>query len=627
MRKITSLGMVLFLSLLSFVSKAEIYFDLTAVSGAITLGYDDVSTERLKAQDERWISVTNFGGSGTAGLCSGVSKTFDIKSGRIIDFYLAKCDSMVINANIAEGRGLVVNIDDGANIQLNGTGACKDYVVAVNKESNVKISVQGLTSKSAWTSLFNFYYAEKYPKITLFKINNISAAINDENKTITQEMPYGTDITNVTPEVTIGGTATSYSPVGAQNFTTGTIVYTATDGSESTNYDVNITVKTTPDTEKAITALSINGRTATINEETGEITCEFPSFEGPLADWSVEFTLNSETANADFTSGSNHDFGANSSLTITVTAQDNSTKVYTVTASVSTKKNIGILSLNGAAESYDDLLVSAFSNYFVTFIKAESTTPSDIADFYSNYDMLVLHANVSGTNATGVAAKQLVGVKPILNLKAFFYSSGRWSWSSVNPGNSTAGVGSADVETLLQNHPIFQNVSFDGTTLNYYDNLPATNTNAVQYANDVDGLADMTSHTIATFNSTGIQIHEIQNNLAAKYLLIALSIENDNYTYFNSNTINILKNTAEYLLDPTAQYNYNVTSLNDLSNKMPVYYNKDVIYNDDQNQLEIYNMSGICLMNSKEKLIDTSVFIPGIYIVKINGVKAYKFIK
>jgi len=101
----------------------------------------------------------------------------------------------------------------------------------------------------------------------------------------------------------------------------------------------------------------------------------------------------------------------------------------------------------------------------------------------------------------------MAGVKPILNFKAFFYSSGRWSWSTAEPGSSVAGIGSAEVQTSLQSHPIFNNVNFTGTTLNYYDNLPAANFNAIQFANDLANLTSFTSQTIATTNTTGIQIH------------------------------------------------------------------------------------------------------------------------
>ncbi len=618
MKKINFPVLILMLLFASWTAKAEVNFDLTTVGGVLVMGYDDVNTERNKAQAERWITVVNFGNSGTAGKCGSVAKTFDIKSGRTIEFFLAKCDKLVINANIAVGRGLVVNINDGANIALAGAGTCTDYEVPVNSEGPVKIKVQGKDSNSSWTSLFTFYYSPKVPAITSFKVNSMEAAIDQTAKTIGLELPYGSEITALTPEVTLGGTAKGYSPKGVQNFATGPVVYTVTDSAGTTvDYTATVTAKATPDTEKSITSLTINGRRAVIDEANGIITCEFPGFEGPLASWPVVFTVNSSTATVDFVSGSTYDFAANSSLTIKVKAQDNSEKSYVVTAVISNKKNVALVSVNGKAESYDEKLLSAFSACFVSHVKAETTAPADIAAFYANYDLIVLHANVSGTNPTALATKTLVGVKPILNLKAFFYNSGRWSWSTTAPQNAPAGTDSANVATQLQNHPIFAGVQFTGEKLRFYDNLPAANTNAVQYASDLATLGTMTSHTIATVNTTGIQMHEIQQNPAAKYMMIGLSMEGNNYTYFNSNTHSLLANTAAYLLDPQAAYTYLTTSAEQTLQGTLRYANHQV-QNPEGLDVAVYSLSGSVLLRSNAKNIELDALPHGLYIIKAN---------
>ena len=627
------------LSLIIPSVKAEINFDLTTVSGGIlTMDYAALNTERAKALTDRWITVANFAASGTSGKCGTATATFDIKSGRTIDFYLAKCDKMTISANIASGRGLSVSINGGTATILAGTGACVDYIVPVNSEQPVKITVQGSTTSSAWTSFFQFSYAAKTPTISSFKINGTSATIDQTAKTITLQMPYGTNISAVTPDVVLGGTAVSYTPTGVQNFAAGPVDYTVSDAATPTNtvnYTANITAKSSPDTDKSITSMSINGKTATINEATGAISCEFPSFTGALGNWPVVLTLSVTACSADFTSATNYDFLTNNKLSITVTAQDGTTKVYNVTPTISTKKNIGMLTLNGQAEAYDNLLVSAFSDYYITYLAAAATAPTDIAAFYSNYDLIVIHANVSGTNATGLATKGLVGVKPMLNLKAFLYNSGRWSWSTATPVSSAAGVGSADVATSLQSHPIFKNVTFSGTTattLNYYDNLPAANVNGIQYASDLATLTGFTSQTLATSDgTTGIQVHEIQDNVAAKYLLVGLSMEGNNYTYFNTNTINLLKNAAAYLLNPNIKYDFTTnsiyTNLQNLNGKNSIYYSNGLIYNADQKSIVIFNASGVIVKSSNNKTIDTNVLPKGVYVVKTDSINAFKFIK
>jgi len=223
--------------------KTEFYFDLTTIGGTKVMDWASVASENAKLLTDRWLTLTAIA-SGTSGKCGTAVNTFDIKTGssRSISFFLAKCDNMIITANIALTRGLIVTINDGANIQLDGTGACEDYVVPVNSEAPVKITVMGSTSSSAWTSFFTFSYAPKTPTISAFKINSTLAVIDQTAKTITLQMPWGTNISAVTPAVTISW-ATGFTPTGAQDFTTGPITYAVTDGTTTNNYSAYITVK------------------------------------------------------------------------------------------------------------------------------------------------------------------------------------------------------------------------------------------------------------------------------------------------------------------------------------------------------------------------------------------------
>ncbi len=270
--------------------------------------------------------------------------------------------------------------------------------------------------------------------------------------------------------------------------------------------------------------------------------------------------------------------------------------------------------------------MSAFQDYYVHHLMAAASAPSDINSFYSNFDVVVLHANVGGTNATALASEAIVGVKPMLNLKAFFYNSGRWSWSTAAPQNAPAGTATADVEPKYQDHPLFKNVTFSGSTLAYYDNLPVTNTNAVQFASDLATLDKGTSFTLATVNSTGIQIHEIQDVTSAKFVMVGLSMEGNNYTYFNSNTINILKNSIGYLLDPVAKYNY-LTSDVAIPANSRIYFNQGTINNPAREMLSIYNLSGSCVLSSNAATIATDKLPGGVYVLRTENHQVMKFVK
>lgn len=84
------------------------------------------------------------------------------------------------------------------------------------------------------------------PTITSFSIDGISATIDQEAETITAELPFGTNLTSIEPTVVLGGTAKSYTPTGAQDFSnsgTTPVEYVVTDGTKSKTYKVTLTVQ------------------------------------------------------------------------------------------------------------------------------------------------------------------------------------------------------------------------------------------------------------------------------------------------------------------------------------------------------------------------------------------------
>ena len=98
------------------------------------------------------------------------------------------------------------------------------------------------------------------PAIASFKVGDVEATIN--GSTISTELPFGTDLSSITPVVTLGGTATSYTPTGAQDFTNSgitPIVYKAIDGvNADAEYNVSITVAQSASNDAEISSLSLN---------------------------------------------------------------------------------------------------------------------------------------------------------------------------------------------------------------------------------------------------------------------------------------------------------------------------------------------------------------------------------
>ncbi|HRZ97061.1 MAG TPA: fibronectin type III domain-containing protein [Paludibacter sp.] len=540
-----TMAVIAILLLSSWSVNAEIYFDLTTVGGTKVMDYDAVSTERNKVQTDRWITVVNFGNSGTSGKCGTASKTFDIKLGRTIDFYLAKCDKMIISANIASGRSLVVNIDGGSNITLAGTGGCVDYEVLVNKESNTIIRVQGASSSSSWTSFFTFTYTPKNPSITSFIAAGINATINQSEKTITAELPYGTNLSSINPTVIIGGTATSYSPSGAQDFSGGPVNYIASDGvpANDVTYAVTLTAAAVPSSEKDLSSVTISGLTPTFDAGTNTYSIILPKASGLTQ--AVSFTK-PLTASTDFTSGNTHDF--TNPLSITVTAQDLSTKVYTLTA-VNANKNIAYI-INTAVTAQDTKIRPELAKtyYLDNILIANVTTTTD----FSMYDMVILTESPSSGSA---GMKALWGInKPLLGLKMFSVNSNTWNQATAtNPAPSVLGINVNE-----PNHPIFAGITLTGTFANELEILSAITTgNGIQqstYAADyaIANIKGAVLSSIIEFPVGKTSDMAGTTNAALQSKLMIVSIANDNQNNLTADGLNLVKNACTYLMGTTS---------------------------------------------------------------------------
>lgn len=173
---------------------------------------------------------------------------------------------------------------------------------------------------------------------------NVIASIDQSNQTITAVVPYGTNISSLTPTIQISNKA-SVNPTTAQNFTN-IVAYTITAEDNSTVvYDV--TVEIAENNEKRITSLTFTASdnsvlsediVATIDETNKTVTATVPFGTDvttliPILSLSEEATVASE-------SGTEQDF--TSIVEYTVTAQDETTQVYEVSVNVSsnTEKQI-----------------------------------------------------------------------------------------------------------------------------------------------------------------------------------------------------------------------------------------------------------------------------------------------
>ncbi len=156
--------------------------------------------------------------------------------------------------------------------------------------------------------------------ITDFVILGVHGTITAD--TITLTLPYNTDLTNLTPAITISGAGVNPLSNTAQNFSA-PVVYTVTASDSSTGI-YTVTVTTAANNAKDITGFTILGVPGTITADTVSVILPYETDVTALIP-SITITGTS-VAPAD---GAAQDFS--SPVLYTVTAADTSSKNYTVT--------------------------------------------------------------------------------------------------------------------------------------------------------------------------------------------------------------------------------------------------------------------------------------------------------
>jgi|GEM_PF-1545151 len=166
--------------------------------------------------------------------------------------------------------------------------------------------------------------------------------------TITLVLPYGQNLSSLTPDTTITGV--SFSPTTPSDFSTGPKIYTVTAADGSTK-DYTVVVTAALNSAKEITAFSILGLPGTI-DITNHITLVVPYDTGLLA-LTPTITITGNTVSP--ASGVQNDF--TSPQTYTVRAADGSTKDYlvTVTEALNPAKEITAFSIYSIPGTIDGI--------------------------------------------------------------------------------------------------------------------------------------------------------------------------------------------------------------------------------------------------------------------------------
>ncbi|NSW45210.1 MAG: DUF5018 domain-containing protein [Bacteroidales bacterium] len=211
-------------------------------------------------------------------------------------------------------------------------------------------SVGGSTVASTGTSRIDDIYVKgiaflsNEAEILSFNIpGQISSNINSTNATVDVLMPYGTNLTNLVPTITISAGATINPASGiAQDFTN-PVTYTVTAADNTTKtWTVNVTTAA-PSNEAEILTFDIPSQlSSTINSTNATVDIIMPI--GTNVTNLIPTITVSPFATINPASGVAQDF--TNPVTYTVTAQDNSTKTWTVTVTTQLNNQAEIVSFD-----------------------------------------------------------------------------------------------------------------------------------------------------------------------------------------------------------------------------------------------------------------------------------------
>jgi hypothetical protein len=267
-------------------------------------------------------AITAFFLNNVAGTINETAKTIEVPANYGTD----------VTTMVAKFTTTGASVHVGPTLQISGTTA-NDFTSPV---------IYTVTAADASTQDYTVTVkvgTSSSKTITAFSLDGVVGTINETKKTIAVTMPFGTDVTALVATFTKAGISVhvgstlQISGVTANDFTS-PVIYTVTAANDSTqNYKVTVTVA--PSSAKAITAFSLDGMAATINETAKTITVIMP-FGTDVTALVATFT----TTGVSVTRGSTlqisgttvNDF--TSPVVYTVTAANDTTQNYTVTVNI-----------------------------------------------------------------------------------------------------------------------------------------------------------------------------------------------------------------------------------------------------------------------------------------------------
>lgn len=281
----------------------------------------------------------------TAGMSPNPITTSDpyvFVSGNAITFTVtnSSIDDYESISAAAAGSNFTVSTIPVATVTAGGTTTFTITPNGATVGQSDTITVTANLGGNTYTHTFGVRMAYEGNAITEFKVGTAEGTIDSVAHTVVLELPFGTDLTSVTPTITLStGAASTPETNKGQNFAaapSNTISYSVvSEKGDIQAWSVKVTAAA-GSSAKNITNFAVNGSMGNAvitdtSDTAGTITVTMPAGVA-LSTLAPTFTI-PDTASVSPVSGTARDFSTSSAtpLEYTVTAQDNSTKVYKVT--------------------------------------------------------------------------------------------------------------------------------------------------------------------------------------------------------------------------------------------------------------------------------------------------------
>lgn len=259
---------------------------------------------------------------------------------------------------------------------------------------------------------------------------------------------------------------------------------------------------------------------------------------------------------------------------------------------------------SGYQPSLDPIYLALAETFDVTIDSCLDTSVEADYDYLRSFDLVVFSEAMSGNTTFSNGLVNLVGTVPILSMKDYNYTSGRWGWAT--PANPTTKTTSVTIVDGFEGHDIFKGLNIDeGNKVQIFDGSN-TGSNLIQgFHTIIEGSPIEAENILATVSDTTFfAIHEI-TSLEYKYMMIPIS--SDIVTTVTENGVQLVINACNYLLGGSGGFNpddsYKVAYLYDSSYSNYCGIDVDPIYN--YTAIQEQNCEAIDIKDFTAESIDT----------------------